>query len=133
MDDVVANLERRMADMMVQLNAVQAREAAVVAELRALQAAAAPVPAGRGADDDIGGRLGGHEARTMIDTRTLGKPDIYTGDENKWQDWKVVVKAYCSVVNPRMGNLMAHAEDTQTQALDSMLDERDRATSQQLY
>ena len=66
----------------------------------------------------------------MIDTRTLGKPDIYTGDENKWQDWKVVVKAYCSVVNPRMGN---HAEDAQNQVLNSMLDERDRATSQQLY
>ena len=43
-DDVVANLKRRMADVMVQMNVVQAREAAVIAELRALQAA--PVPAG---------------------------------------------------------------------------------------
>jgi len=45
----------------------------------------------------------------------------------------VVVKAYRSVVNPGMGNLMTHAEDAQNQVLNSMLDERDRATSLQLY
>jgi len=40
-ENSVANLEPRMAEMTVQMNAVQARETAIVAELTALQAAAA--------------------------------------------------------------------------------------------
>ena len=38
------------------------------------------------------------------------------------------MKAYRSVVNPGMGNLMTLAEDAQNQVLNSMFDEWDRAT-----
>ena len=59
LENIVANLEPRMAGMTVQMNTVQRlsrswlyyKQLQHFAELRALQAAAAPVPGGRGADD----------------------------------------------------------------------------------
>eukprot|EP00971_Amphidinium_carterae_P114796 2273883-Amphidinium_carterae.1 len=34
-----------------------------------------------------------------VDTRALGKPEIFEGTEAKWNDFRVVFKAYCSCVN----------------------------------
>ena len=35
-----------------------------------------------------------------IDTRTLGKPELYSLDERKWVDWTIVMRAYAGLVNP---------------------------------
>eukprot|EP00959_Pyramimonas_sp_CCMP1952_P429835 9002004-Pyramimonas_sp.AAC.1 len=38
-------------------------------------------------------------AESFVDTRALGKPDMFMGEEHKWNDWKEIFKAYCGVVN----------------------------------
>eukprot|EP00959_Pyramimonas_sp_CCMP1952_P172803 3611118-Pyramimonas_sp.AAC.1 len=27
-------------------------------------------------------------AESLVDARALGKPDVFTGEEHKWNDWK---------------------------------------------
>eukprot|EP00971_Amphidinium_carterae_P027851 548921-Amphidinium_carterae.1 len=31
-----------------------------------------------------------------VDTRSLGKPDVFDGTEAKWHDFRVIFKAYCA-------------------------------------
>eukprot|EP00971_Amphidinium_carterae_P331202 6464626-Amphidinium_carterae.1 len=38
----------------------------------------------------------------VIDTRTLSRPDTFTGDHTKWRDWRAVMKAYTGAISPRM-------------------------------
>eukprot|EP00971_Amphidinium_carterae_P020250 399122-Amphidinium_carterae.1 len=45
-----------------------------------------------------------------VDTRALGKPEVFEGNETKWHDFRVVFKAYCSCVNQRLGVLMSGVE-----------------------
>ena len=49
--------------------------------------------------------------RSTIDTRTLGKPDTFSGEPGKWGDWKTVMTAYCAVISDRLGTLMQSIED----------------------
>ena len=46
----------------------------------------------------------------FIDTRVLGKPQSFEGNEAKWPDWSVVVRAYMSLVNTQLGTLLPAAE-----------------------
>eukprot|EP00971_Amphidinium_carterae_P007088 140241-Amphidinium_carterae.1 len=40
--------------------------------------------------------IGGTLASGTVDTRALGKPEVFEGNETKWHDFRVVFKAYCS-------------------------------------
>ena len=46
-----------------------------------------------------GAQKAGIAGGTMVDTRLLGRPDIYQGDATKWRDWKLVFTAFCGAVN----------------------------------
>ena len=52
----------------------------------------------------------GTATSSFIDTRVLGKPESFEGNEAKWPDWSVVVRAYMSLVNTRLGTLLPAAE-----------------------
>eukprot|EP00971_Amphidinium_carterae_P063857 1264025-Amphidinium_carterae.1 len=56
------------------------------------------------------GPVGGTSASGTIDTRALGKPEVFEGAEAKWHDFRVVFKAYCRCVNQRLGTLMTNVE-----------------------
>ena len=56
-----------------------------------------------------------------IDTRTFGKPDTFHGEEVKWADWRVILKAYCGVVSLRMVVLMTTQETTEAPMLQATL------------
>ena len=69
-----------------------------------------------------------------VDTRTLGRPDVYHGEEQKWPDWKTILKAYCGVVSVRMATLMTTQETTSTAMIQATLsDSGDQAAAAQLY
>ena len=36
----------------------------------------------------------------LVDTRVIGKPDMYYGEREKWRDWSMVLKAYMMAVDP---------------------------------
>eukprot|EP00971_Amphidinium_carterae_P294282 5843191-Amphidinium_carterae.1 len=45
-----------------------------------------------------------------VDTRSLGKPEVFEGVEAKWHDFRFIFKAYCSCLNQRLGTLMTNVE-----------------------
>ncbi|CAK0847058.1 unnamed protein product [Prorocentrum cordatum] len=83
-------------------------------------------------------RVEGHvlqpRAESLVDTRTLGKPDVFTGEEHKWNDWKVIFKAYCGVVNADLlaGMRLAENADEASVQIGDFIEENMRQASQQL-
>eukprot|EP00971_Amphidinium_carterae_P079004 1563205-Amphidinium_carterae.1 len=83
---------------------------------------------------NVSGPVGGTLATGTVDTRALGKPEVFEGVEAKWHDFRVVFKAYCSCVNQRLGMLMTNVEGKITGNYpNSGLDQRDASCSVQLY
>eukprot|EP00971_Amphidinium_carterae_P087465 1730551-Amphidinium_carterae.1 len=72
-----------------------------------------------------------HVRPGIIDTRTLSRPETFTGDHTKWRDWRAVMKAYTGAISPRMGELMTQVETTNV--LNEAMDPSDRGLSTQLY
>ena len=88
-------------------------------ELRAAQAA--QVTTARG-----GGGPG------LVDTRLLGKPEMFTGEATKWRDFKLIFSAYCGAVNPRLEELMHQQVGLETMRSLGDLAPMDAALSVQL-
>ncbi|CAK0805864.1 unnamed protein product, partial [Prorocentrum cordatum] len=74
-------------------------------------------------------------AESFVDTRALGKPDMFMGEEHKWNDWKEIFKAYCGVVNADLlaGMRLAESADEASVQIDDFIEENMRQASQQLY
>ena len=47
-----------------------------------------------------------------IDTRLLGKPDKFDGQDSCWRDWKFIAKAYIQAALPDIRVLLVKAEET---------------------
>ena len=45
----------------------------------------------------------------IMDTR-IGKPPVFSGDENTWGDWSFKLRSYVSVVDLQLGQMMEEAE-----------------------
>ena len=54
-----------------------------------------------------------HEVRRRgigVDTRTLGRPDTFHGEDAKFKDWSVVLRSYVALVNTELQTAMRAAE-----------------------
>ena len=47
----------------------------------------------------------------VVDTRIIGKPGNFSGEDADWKDWSTVMKAYSGACHARLGELMKTAED----------------------
>ena len=68
-----------------------------------------------------------------LDTRSLGKPEVFEGKVDKWKDWYIVVKSYVSAVDHNAGPLMSQAETSRTPVVNVNLDAATRSISTHLY
>ncbi|CAK0856358.1 unnamed protein product [Prorocentrum cordatum] len=120
-EERVQALEQQMMAMTQELQNRQQRENDLTAEVQRLGRMTEARPRPR--------------AESLVDTRTLGKPDVFTGEEHKWNDWKVIFKAYCGVVNADLlaGMRLAESADETSVQNDDFLEENMRQASQQLY
>ncbi|CAK0843605.1 unnamed protein product [Prorocentrum cordatum] len=116
-EERVQALEQQMIALAQELQNRQQRENDLTAEVQRLGRVAEARPR-------VDGPVLQPRAESLVDTRTLGKPDGFTGEEHKWNDWKVIFKAYCGVVN---ADLLASVQN------DDFLEENMRQASQQLY
>ncbi|CAK0863719.1 unnamed protein product, partial [Prorocentrum cordatum] len=75
-----------------------------------------------------------HRVDSLVATRTLGKPDVFTGENHKWNDWKVIFRTYCAVVNPSVviGMRQAESADAISVLIDDLAEESLQRASQQL-
>ena len=75
-------------------------------------------------------------ARTKvgIDTRNLGRPAQFAGQDVAWRDWAIVFASYSALVNPELRRLMEAAAGEQDPALNStLLEQSDVQASTELY
>ncbi|CAK0838042.1 unnamed protein product, partial [Prorocentrum cordatum] len=121
-------LEQQMMALAQELQNRQQRENDLTAEVQRLGRVAEARPR-------VDGPVLQPRAESLVDTRTLGKPDVFTGEEHKWNDRKVIFKAYCGVVNADLlaGMRLAESADEASVQNDDFLEENMRQASQQLY
>ena len=51
------------------------------------------------------------DARGSIDTRLIGKPGVFSGKEEDWVNFALVLRAYLGAVDSRLPDLLRRAED----------------------
>ncbi|CAK0888783.1 unnamed protein product [Prorocentrum cordatum] len=126
-EERVQALEQQMIALAQELQNRQQRENDLTAEVQRLGRVAEARPR-------VDGPMPQPRAESLVDTRTLGKPDVFTGEEHKWNDWKVIFKAYCGVVNADLlaGMRLAESADEASVQNDDFLEENMRQASQQL-
>eukprot|EP00971_Amphidinium_carterae_P128016 2535761-Amphidinium_carterae.1 len=73
------------------------------------------------------GHIGG------IDTRIIGKPDTFTGRQEAWKDWAIVLRSYSAASMPVLAMLMEKAETTEEDVRNLVLSAGQAAASTQLY
>ena len=129
MEDRFAALEQRLSSTIGEIQRLSTSEQSLIAEVTRLSHARPPPP-----PEPSFVPVPGSAASYGIDTRTLGKPDIFHGEDVKWADWRVIVKAYYSAVSTRMGVLMTAQEGAAQAMLQATLsDSVDQSASAQLY
>ncbi|CAK0792782.1 unnamed protein product, partial [Prorocentrum cordatum] len=127
-EERVQALEQQMIALAQELQKRQQRENDLTAEVQRL---------GRAAEARlrVDGPVLQPRAESLVDTRTLGKPDVFAGEEHLRNDWKVIFKAYCGVVNADLlaGMRLAESVDEASVQIDDFIEENMRQASQQLY
>ena len=70
---------------------------------------------------------------TMVDTRLLGKPERWNGNDSTWKDWRFIVRAYLQAAMPQIGVLLQAAEEGNVAVDNTSIPPTEQAASQQLY
>jgi len=138
MDQRVADLETALQQAIAGINAAtqQATAAQTAADAANARAVAAETAAQAAtASGSGGGGVAPQPRRGFgVDTRMLGRPDVFVGDDSRWPDWSTVVRAYSNVCNEKLAIAMPLAESTPDQPLNvTITDPETVAASTQLY
>jgi len=69
----------------------------------------------------------------LIDTLTLGKPEIFKGDANEFADWQFIFTSCMTCVNPLFAELLERVEASKVPVPNRFLKENEGTMSSQLY
>jgi len=136
----MAALETALTTMNGDLQTARADAAAAHAQAQTAEQRAVAAETAAAAATAAGLGVGGTTAPTTtrprvgIDTRNIGKPESFSGEDSRWRDWAVVFRSYSCLVNPRLEPLMKDAERRLDPALKSLLaTDEDKGACQDLY
>jgi len=126
------------ADLQVAQQAQQTMQAEVAnANTAAANAAAAAAAAATAASQTAGGTPPPHvppqPTYTGVDTRVLGKPDIFDGNGAKWRDWSTIMRAYLSLVNSKLSDMIPLAESSAVPLMNAIGTDEERTASTTVY
>ena len=68
-----------------------------------------------------------------IDTRLLGNPDKFDGQDSCWRDWKFITKTYIQAALPDIRVMLVKAEETSDDVRNVALNAPEQALSVQLF
>ena len=131
MEGQVQSLMQAVADLQRQLAEgdavrVEMEQRIAMAETAAAAAVGVNEPAERVA--------GGGGRRVGVDTRNLGRPESFDGQDAKWRDWSIVFKSYAGLVNPFLADAMQRAERSEGTVWNEQIDQRPvQEASRDLY
>ena len=69
----------------------------------------------------------------IIDTRVIGKPDMFYGEKEKWKDWSFQLRIYMMAVNQVYSEMFGRIDDADVPMQNRALSPRSRSLSMQLY
>ena len=121
-------MEATVAALQQQLQELNQRVVVAETAAAAAQAAATSTPNGPG-----GPAATSTVSRDILDTRVLGKPDVFQGDQKSWRDWAIVMRSYSGLVDVTLVQLMKEAEVSTTPVLRAVLEEPAARSSFRLY
>ena len=82
----------------------------------------------------------GRSTGAVVDTRLIGRPKSFTGRDEDWPGWALILRAYAGAISQRLLYLMDHSEALETQPTNAALiggdgysPDQDRELSVQLY
>ena len=107
--------------------AEQVRRQAAEAQIAALEAASSAAPSPTAPASTAVAQ------RPLVDTRLLGKPEKFHGEDGKWKDWRFVTKAYLVAALPGVADGLERAEAMTVSVLNAKMGEEGRQVSNQLY
>ena len=76
---------------------------------------------------------GSNSTMGCIDTRLLGKPDKFDGQDSCWRDWKFITKTFVHAAHPDIRALLLMAEETTDDVRNIALTVPQQGLSVQLY
>ncbi len=56
----------------------------------------------------------GNSMISVVDIECLGRPEVWHGEEKKWRDWKLVLRAYLMALHHRRHDLLTRQESMVT-------------------
>ena len=77
--------------------------------------------------------LPGNPENRLVDTRSLGRPDVFYGEPNKWRDWAFQLKIYLMAVNSQFTQALERIESSPVMLSNASLSPRSREMSTQMY
>ena len=124
MEQAFNQLQAQVAQLTADLQAAQTAQLTMQQEVAnantpAANAAAAAAAAATAASQTTGVAPPPPQATAQlgyagVDTRVLGKPDIFDGNGAKWRDWSTIMRAYLSLVNNKLSDMIPLAESSST-------------------
>ena len=69
----------------------------------------------------------------LVDTRSLGKPEIFKGDEGSFADWAFIFKSYVGCIAQEYIPLLERCEQSRSPMVNRGLTPADQRLSNQLY
>ena len=76
---------------------------------------------------------GGEKEFALVDTRTLGKPEIFKGDSSEFGDWSFIFKSYISCIDMRYADLLERCEQGRNPMVNRAMSPLEQNMSSKLY
>lgn len=70
---------------------------------------------------------------SVLDTKLLGKPEKFSGQEEQWRDWSFVTRSYIGLMNPRLVQMLKISEQLENPIDEATLDPDQAEGSRQFF
>lgn len=135
MEARVGALEAALAQAAAEVARLNGQVGQAQAEAQAATAAAQAAQAQPDGAEERGGGRPQQRGRSNfgIDTRMLGRPEIFTGEEQRWSDWSTVLKAYAGLCDAALVDAMPRVEAAPAEGVNADLQPGERDASVALF
>jgi len=126
--------ERRLDEALTAADQRQARERTEFEQrMQELRAQLATASSSSGAAGTAAATDPLREAARIIDTRVIGRPDLWHGEKEKYPDWSFVFKGFMVAIDSRYQEIFERVENADAPVSNRDLDPANRHLSTQLY
>ena len=131
LEETVTQMMQRLVIMETQNQELNQRLMAAQQQIQQTESTAAAAVA---ASRQVGRSAPPGPGEQRIDTRLLGRPEMFDSITVRWKDWPIVFRAYMGAAVPLLKDLMKDAEASDAPKLNvSLSNDDEMAASQQLY